>query len=370
MEAKSSIRFTENHGQWLKQGNKPYIVAGPCSAETEQQVWDSITQLPIDQIQAIRAGIWKPRTRPDSFEGIGEKGLPWLIEAAKHVNLPVMVEVATPEHLDSALKAGIDMIWIGARTTVNPFAIQALADSLRGVQIPVFVKNPINADLDLWIGALERIDRAGITKLAAIHRGFSSGKKIIYRNDPRWEIPIELKRLAPELPLLSDPSHICGRRDLLLHVAQKALDLDFDGLMIESHCNPDAAWSDAKQQITGSQLSDLLTNLICRESVSEDPILLNKLADVRFNIDQLDADLIQLLAQRMHLSEEIGRLKLENGLTIMQRNRWKDVVDDRLNKGISLGLDEEFLLHILQSIHQLSIKAQQRVFDQAESTKL
>ncbi len=359
-ENRSGISFNLEHKNWL--GQEKFIIAGPCSAESEEQVWETVKEFKKTSISAIRAGIWKPRTRPNSFEGFGEIALPWLVDASKKVGIPCMVEVATPSHVENALKAGVDMIWIGARTTVNPFAVQQIADSLRGINVPVFVKNPVNPDLALWMGALERIDHAGITQLAAIHRGFSSGKRLIYRNEPRWEIPIELKRLAPNIPMINDPSHICGRRDILLNIAQKALDLEFDGLMIETHINPSIAMSDAEQQITPDSLFELINQIKIRltpQSVScnED------LEKVRKKIDDLDHQLIHLLADRVKLSQEIGSIKAQNHLTIMQFDRWRSLVMDRLKTGNELGLDRDFLLQILQNIHQLSIQVQMEIFE-------
>ncbi len=359
-ENRSGISFNLEHNNWL--GQEKFIIAGPCSAESEEQVWETVKDFKKSSISAIRAGIWKPRTRPNSFEGFGEIALPWLVQASKKVEIPCMVEVATPSHVENALAAGVDMIWIGARTTVNPFAVQQLADCLRGINVPVFVKNPVNPDLALWMGALERIDHAGITKLAAIHRGFSSGKRLIYRNEPRWEIPIELKRLAPNIPLINDPSHICGRTDILQNIAQKAMDLEFDGLMIETHFQPTSALSDAEQQITPQQLFELLKQVKLR-SAPQSFTSNESLEQVRRKIDDLDHQLIHLLADRMRLSQEIGAIKAQNHLTIMQFDRWRSLVVDRLKTGNELGLDREFLLQILQNIHQLSIQVQMEIFD-------
>jgi chorismate mutase len=359
-ENRSGISFNLEHNNWL--GQEKFIIAGPCSAESEEQVWETVKDFKKSSISAIRAGIWKPRTRPNSFEGFGEIALPWLVQASRNVDIPCMVEVATPAHVENALAAGVDMIWIGARTTVNPFAVQQLADCLKGINVPVFIKNPVNPDLALWMGALERIDHAGITKLAAIHRGFSSGKRLIYRNEPRWEIPIELKRLAPNIPLINDPSHICGRIDILQNIAQKAMDLEFDGLMIETHFQPSSALSDAEQQVTPQQLFELLKQIKLRstpQSLSSN----ENLEQVRQKIDDLDHQLIHLLADRMRLSQEIGTIKAQNQLTIMQFERWRSLVIDRLKTGNELGLDRDFLLQILQNIHQLSIQVQMEIFE-------
>lgn len=359
-ENRSGFSFNFEHRQWFEE--RKFIIAGPCSAESEEQVWETVKDFKKDQISAIRAGVWKPRTRPDSFEGFGEVALPWLANASRKLEIPSMVEVATPYHVEKALQAGIDMLWIGARTTVNPFAVQQIADSLQGVNVPVFVKNPVNPDLALWMGALERIDHAGISQLAAIHRGFSSGKRLIYRNEPRWEIPIELKRLAPEIPMINDPSHICGRRDILHNIAQKAMDLEFDGLMIETHHQPSVAMSDAEQQITPLALFELLNQIKLR-STPQANICNENLEIVRKKIDELDHQLIKLLADRMKLSQEIGSIKAKNQLTIMQFDRWRELVIDRLKSGNELGLDRDFLLQILQNIHQLSIQVQMEIFD-------
>ena len=361
-ENRSGISFNLEHENWI--GKEKFIIAGPCSAESEEQVWNTVNQFQKNKISAIRAGIWKPRTRPNSFEGYGELALPWLVNASKKVDIPCMVEVATPLHVEMALKAGIEMLWIGARTTVNPFAVQLLADSLRGVNIPIFVKNPVNPDLSLWMGALERIDHAGVKQIAAIHRGFSSGKRLIYRNEPRWEIPIELKRIAPNIPLINDPSHICGRRDILQNIAQKAMDLEFDGLMIETHVEPQKALSDAEQQITPTALHELLNGIQIR-STPQSVVGNNELEIVRRKIDELDHQMIHLLADRMRLSQEIGKIKVENQLTIMQFERWRELVMDRLKTGNDLGLDRDFLLQILQNIHQLSIQVQMEIFELA-----
>jgi chorismate mutase len=303
----------------------------------------------------IRAGIWKPRTRPDSFEGVGKDALPWLVNAAKAVNKPTCVEVATPEHVEACLQAGVDVLWVGARTTVNPFAVQELADALHGVPIPVMVKNPVNPDLELWIGALERLNKAGIKKLAAIHRGFSTYEKTLYRNRPSWEIPIDLKRRLPDLPMICDPSHICGRRDTLLQVAQTAMDLQFDGLMLESHRDPDAAWSDAKQQVTPENLKHLLDQLVLRSAgpISEEAH--QHLASLRSRIDRIDNFILELLSERMGISSEIGEYKSLHNIAIYQPERWKEIVDRCLALGRSNGLTDEFILKLFQQVHHESI---------------
>lgn len=315
------------------------------------------------KVHMIRAGIWKPRTRPNSFEGVGEIGLPWVKNAGRAVGLPVCVEVANPEHVEAALKNDIDVLWIGARTTVSPFAIQEIADSLRGVDIPVLIKNPINPDLELWIGAVERFYQSGIKKLGVIHRGFSSYEKTIYRNPPMWEIPIELRRRYPEIPIIVDPSHMAGTRDLIYMLSQQAMDMGFEGLMIESHINPDKAWSDAKQQVTPERLGEILNSLIVRQpKVSEDG--LHSLHDLRARIDRIDDYIIELLAERMGISEDIGALKKENQLAIHQSDRWAQIVKRALEKGKTGGLTEEFILKLFQQVHNESIRHQVSVMEE------
>lgn len=346
----------------------PFLIAGPCSAETETQVHQTVDELMkyLPQLDLIRAGIWKPRTRPNAFEGVGKVGLTWLKEAANRYGKPCTVEVANKAHVEAALDAGIDVLWIGARSTVSPFIVQEIADVLRGVDIPVMVKNPVNPDIDLWIGSFERLEKAGITKLAAVHRGFSSYTKTEYRNKPTWELPIELKRRLPNLPIICDPSHICGRRDTLQKVSQKAMDLNFDGLMIESHITPDLAWSDAKQQITPEQLAHLLSQLVYRDNVTlegEEHAALNEL---RSKIDRIDNYIIELLAERMGVSEEIGIYKAANNLKIYQPERWAIIVDRCLKIGSANGLTEPFLLKLMQQIHKESIRHQTQVMNRDE----
>ncbi len=343
--------------------SKTLLIAGPCSAENEQQVMDSCLGAARTGANLLRAGIWKPRTRPNSFEGRGAVALPWIKAASAATQLPCTVEVANARHVEAALKAEIDVLWIGARTTVNPFAVQELADALQGVDIPVLIKNPINPDVELWIGAVERFWQAGIKKIAAIHRGFSVTKSAPYRNLPMWEIPIELQRRLKTLEVICDPSHICGRRDLLLSVAQKSLDLNFDGLMIETHINPDEALSDAQQQLTPSALQLLMDALIKRQSVGEHPDFLANLEALRVDIDSLDRDLIELLAKRMEVAQEIGRYKRENGVTILQMNRWSNIFDSRVKATIDAGLSEDFAQAFIQCIHKESIRQQTSVMN-------
>lgn len=343
---------------WIKNTPRPFVIAGPCSIETEERTHQLISDLKSEgKTQLLRAGIWKPRTRPDSFEGIGEVGLPWLAEAAKKHELPFSIEVANSKHVELALKNGADVLWVGARTTVNPFAVQEIADSLRGTNIPVMIKNPINPDLNLWIGAFERLQHAGITDLVAIHRGFSVYKHDTYRNVPTWEIPIALKQELTDIPLICDPSHIAGRTDLLQEVSQKAMDLNYSGLMIETHSNPEVAWSDAKQQITAKSLTELLSVLVLRSNVMEQ-CSFEELDAFRKQVNALDGELFDILVKRMNISEEIGRFKKEHNITILQEEHWKKIVDARLQMANDLNLTNDFVRSILDAIHLESITRQ------------
>src|SRR5690349_12608275 len=327
-----------------KWNKRPLIIAGPCSAETEEQVIETAVRLhKTGNIDMMRAGIWKPRTRPGSFEGIGTKGLPWLQSAKKQTGLPIAVEVATGKQVEDALHFDVDVLWIGARTTVNPFSVQEVADALRGVDVPVLVKNPINPDLELWLGAVERVAKAGIKELGLIHRGFSSYGNTEYRNAPMWHLAIEMKRRNPELLMINDPSHICGRRDILLDVAQKAIDLDMDGLIIESHIDPDKAWSDAKQQITPEKLGEMIGAITWRrEDVNSDEYHA-ALEKLRQQINHLDDELMQILSQRMKVAEKIGEYKKNNNITILQTNRWNEILERAFQKGEKLNLSKEFI---------------------------
>jgi chorismate mutase len=341
---------------------KPLIIAGPCSAETEDQVMQTVKRIVAasSKVGMIRAGAWKPRTRPNSFEGVGAIGLPWIRNAGRAVGLPVCVEVANSGHVELALKNEIDVLWIGARTTVSPFMVQEIADSLRGVDVPVMVKNPVNPDLELWLGAIERFTAVGINKVAAIHRGFSTYEKSVYRNPPMWEIPIEMRRRFPEIPIIADPSHMGGSRDLIYPLSQQAMDMGFEGLMIESHINPDKAWSDARQQVTPERLGEILDLLVVRQ-----PHILNnyhhELYELRSKIDRIDSYIIEMLAERMGISEQIGRFKKETGLAIHQSERWAAIVDRALEKGKTGGLTEDFILRIFQQVHNESIYHQIKV---------
>jgi chorismate mutase len=354
----------ESINTWLPHGNRPLVISGPCSAETESQTITTCKQLAATgKVHALRAGIWKPRTRPGLFEGVGEVGLAWLIAAGKETGLPVTTEVATAAHVEAALKAGVDILWVGARTTVNPFSVQEIADSLKGVDVPVMVKNPVNPDLELWIGALERLNKAGITKMAAIHRGFSSFEKGPFRNAPMWELAIELKTRIPELDIICDPSHITGARDLISFVSQKALDLDMAGLMIESHITPDAAWSDAKQQVTPQVLGKILEALIVRTASSENKSFKDTLTTLREQIDQLDDEVMHKLSARMKISEKIGQYKKENNVTILQVNRWEEIIHTRVAMALAMGISEEFSRDFLKLIHNESIQVQTKVMN-------
>lgn len=349
--------------RWCANPGKPFVIAGPCSAESESQVLRTAEMLSKNPaVSVFRSGIWKPRSRPGEFEGAGEKGLLWLEKAKNRFGLKTTVEVAEPEHVELALKYNVDMIWIGARTVVNPFSVQAIAKALQGVDIPVLVKNPVNPDLKLWLGAIERMYAVGIRKIIAIHRGFHYFEKSPYRNAPMWEIPIELKRIVPALPILVDPSHICGRTDLLLPVTQKALDLEMDGLMIETHFDPNHALTDARQQITPAELKDLLDKLKVRRKTG-DIAFQNKLEEMRTEIDKLDGELLQILARRLEIIDEIGAYKKENHITILQMKRWAGIIQDRIAIGTNLGMDEGFLKHLLELIHNETIQRQIGIFN-------
>jgi len=357
---------------WMKSSSHPLLIAGPCSAETEEQVHETVDAIAkTKQVSLVRAGIWKPRTRPNTFEGVGEVGLKWLKDAGIKNNLPVATEVANAQHVEACLKAGIDVLWVGARTTGNPFSVQEIADALRGVDIPVIVKNPIHPDLQLWIGAIERIRDSGISKIAAMHRGFSFYGESVYRNEPRWEIPIALKTMLPELPVFCDPSHISGRPDLIQMVSQRALDLGMVGLMIETHRDPTSAWSDAKQQITPSTLNEIISALEIREEVCIDQEFIDQLQSLRRKIDGLDEEIIELIAKRMGIAKEIGEYKKDNGVTILQLERWTEIVKSRNFWGQSLGLSAEFLNRYLEQIHKESIRTQTKVMNQSnEDTEI
>ena len=339
---------------------RPFVIAGPCSAETEEQVMTTARQLASEGCHMFRAGVWKPRTKPGGFEGNGEVALPWMRQVKEETGMLVATEGATPEHVELALKYGVDILWVGARTTANPFAVQALADSLRGIDVPVFVKNPVNPDLELWIGAMERINQAGVKRMAAIHRGFSSYDKKIYRNMPMWQIAIELHRRIPDLPIICDPSHIGGRRELIAPLCQQAMDLGFDGLIVESHCDPDKAWSDAKQQVTPDVLNYILSLLVVRsETFSTEGI-----AQLRSQIDELDNQLMELLAKRMRICREIGQYKKEHNMTILQAARYNEILEKRGAQGTLCGMGSDFVIKVFENIHEESVRQQMEIINQ------
>ncbi|QEH43338.1 chorismate mutase [Chitinophaga sp. XS-30] len=343
---------------------KPLIISGPCSAETEEQVLATALALAkTGKVDVLRAGIWKPRTRPGSFEGIGAKGLPWLQKAKELTGMPTTVEVATGKQVEAALHFGVDILWIGARTTVNPFSVQDVADALKGVKIPVLIKNPINPDLELWIGAVERIQKSGIDNVGLIHRGFSSYGNTEYRNAPMWHLAIELKRRHPELPMICDPSHISGRRDILQAVAQEAIDLDYDGLMLETHVDPDNAWSDAKQQITPEKFGEMLDNIIWRHERTDQREFNTALEKLRNQINGIDDEILQLLGNRMKIAEKIGQYKKENNITILQTNRWNEILDRGVKAGEKLGLTKDFITKYFDAVHLESINRQNKVMN-------
>ena len=336
------------------------VIAGPCSAETEEQVIETARQLAYKGCHIFRAGVWKPRTKPGGFEGNGEAALPWLKRVKEETGMLTSKELATPEHVELALKYDIDILWVGARTSANPFAMQAIADSLQGVDIPVLVKNPVNPDLELWIGAMERINQAGVKRIAAIHRGFSSYDKKIYRNLPMWQIPIELRRRIPELPIFCDPSHIGGRRELIAPLCQQAMDLGFDGLIIECHCDPDKAWSDAKQQITPDILDYILGLLVIRDqSVTTEGI-----SALRKQIDDLDNQLMELLSKRMRVCREIGHYKKEHNMTVLQTSRYNEILNKRGAQGSLCGMDPNFIKTIFEAVHEESVRQQIEIINQ------
>lgn len=362
METMSKIKTLKN---WTElSGKKPILISGPCSAETESQVLNTAIQLANNGVKIFRAGIWKPRTRPGGFEGVGSEGLKWLQNVRSVTGMMVATEVANIKHVYEALRTGIDMLWVGARTSANPFAMQEIAEALKGVDIPVLVKNPVNPDVNLWIGAIERLQKNGISNIGAIHRGFSTYEKTIFRNIPAWQIPIELKRRMPEIPIVCDPSHISGNRELIKNVSQKALDLGFRGLMIESHIDPDKAWSDAKQQITPERLQQIFSELQVRE-VKPDGISFETLEDLRFKIDNFDNELIELLKKRMEIAEAIGEYKKTNNMTVLQPGRWDTLLRSNIEKGEKANLSEQFTSKIFKAIHLESINKQFKILNES-----
>ncbi|RPJ77889.1 MAG: 3-deoxy-7-phosphoheptulonate synthase [Alphaproteobacteria bacterium] len=346
---------------------EPLVIAGPCSAESLEQMLTTAHALKdIPAVKIFRAGIWKPRTRPNNFEGLGEIALPWLAEVKKQTGLLTTTEVATAKHVELCLKHGVDILWIGARTTANPFSVQEIADSLKGVDIPVMIKNPINADLQLWIGAIERINSAGITKLMAIHRGFSVADKLEFRNDPLWRIPMELKVKFPALPLICDPSHITGERELIQKVCQKAMDLDMNGLIIETHPDPTKAWSDAAQQVTPLKLKTILSELSLKTEYSNNADFGAQLNNLRNQIDRLDNELLHTIKLRKDIVEKIAKAKLEQNITALQRNRFDQLMKERMDAGKNLGLEESFIKEIFDAIHEQSVKIQTDIFERSK----
>lgn len=359
----NTIKVPENTIDSIWQ-QKPLIISGPCSAETEEQVIKGAEDLAATgKVNVFRAGIWKPRTKPGMFEGVGAAGLPWLQEAKKRTGLPMAVEVATAKQVEQALAHDVDMLWIGARTTVNPFSVQEIADALQGAKVPVFIKNPINADIELWSGAIERISRASISKIGLIHRGFSSYGNTQYRNAPMWHLAIDMKLRYPDAVMINDPSHICGRRDTLQAVMQKAADLDYDGLMIESHIDPDNAWSDAAQQITAERLNELLDQIQWRKEDANSVSYHTALEAIRQKINQLDDELLQLLSRRMMFAEEIAQYKKANNITILQAGRWSEVLDNAIKTGEKKGLSKDFITKYYDAIHIESINHQKKIMD-------
>lgn len=347
-----------------RKDGKPIVITGPCSAESEEQVMKTAQMLADNnvEIDLFRAGIWKPRTRPNNFEGIGFEGLRWLKKVKDTFGFRITTEVANTQHVFEALKVGVDVLWLGARTTVNPFSVQEVADALKGVDIPVFIKNPINPDLELWKGAIERIYNAGITKIGAVHRGFSKFGHTIYRNVPEWQIPIELKRTFPDLMMVCDASHICGNRENLFEVSQTALDLKFDGLMLESHCDPANAWSDAKQQVTPFDLKEqILDRLVMRASGTDDKVFRENIEDLRRRIDAIDKELLRILANRMIVSKKIGEYKKQNNIAVLQPARWNEIIEKAMEQATPMGLSEEFVSIMLKAIHQESINHQEEI---------
>ena len=340
---------------------RPLVIAGPCSAETEEQVMETARALAAEGFHIYRAGLWKPRTKPGGFEGVGTAGIAWLQRVKRETGMYTATEVATREHVAAALKGGIDLLWIGARTAANPFAMQEIADALRGVDVPVLVKNPVSPDLELWIGAIERIYNAGIRRIGAIHRGFSSIDKNLYRNHPLWAVPIELHRRIPALPIFCDPSHIGGKRELIAPLLQQAMDLGFDGLIIESHCMPDCAWSDKAQQVTPDALAYITRNLVIRDQT----ITTESLTELRSQIDKLDDELLELLTRRMRVSRDIGQYKKEHNMPVLQARRYEELLERRAGQAEQMGMDREFMRTVLQAIHEESIRQQMEVLGRA-----
>jgi chorismate mutase len=344
---------------WGFSGDGLFLSAGPCSAESEEQVLTTARALAGHGIDFLRAGIWKPRTRPGSFEGVGPEGLGWLARARAETGLKIGTEVAEPAHVEVCLEYNLDVLWVGARTTTNPFSVQAIADALKGTDIPVFVKNPMSADIGLWIGAVERLANSGLTKLGAIHRGVSSSLEMRYRNAPAWKMPIEFMRLMPEVPMMCDPSHICGRSDLIGAIAQEAMDLLFDGLMVEVHPDPPNALSDAAQQLTPNQFISMVGKLERSSEQSDSSVFINRMSELREHVDELDSQMLELIGRRMEIVQEMGRLKSEQKVSTLQPHRWQAILEDRVKRGSGLQLSADFVLQIMQSIHEEAIRQQE-----------
>ena len=357
------MKNNKNLRKWLDDMSLPHplFIAGPCSAETENQVLDIAHQLKDSDATVFRAGIWKPRTRPGNFEGVGSLALQWMKKVKEETGILTTTEVANANHVDLALKNEIDILWIGARTTVSPFIVQEIAEALRGTKKIVLIKNPVNPDLSLWMGAIERFYSSNIKNIGAIHRGFSTYEKTKYRNNPEWQIAIDLQRKLPDLPLILDPSHIAGRRDLIFDLCQTALDLNYDGLMIETHNNPDNAWSDSKQQITPKNLKELTKNLIVRRITNNDEVYLDNLDSLRAQINVHDNQLINILGNRMKVAEKIGLLKKKNNVAVLQSKRWNEILGNMILEGEEKNLSEEFILKVFKAIHQESINHQENI---------
>jgi chorismate mutase len=359
------MNITSENRKWLDDFKlmHPLVIAGPCSAETEDQVLKIANELKDSKVSVLRAGIWKPRTRPGGFEGVGAIGLKWLQKAKAETGLLIAIEVATAAHVKLALEYDIDILWIGARTTVNPFAVQEIADALQNTDKIVLVKNPVNPDLALWIGGVERLYNAGIKKLGVIHRGFSTYEKTKYRNNPEWQIAIDLKNRFPNLPLIIDPSHMTGNRDMIFQVTQEALDLNYDGMIIETHIDPDNAWSDAAQQVTPTRLKQIIFDLTIRKETDDAYEYQYKLAKLRGKIDEFDAKLLDIIGKRMKVTEDIGALKKEKNVAVLQNKRWNEILEKMVNEGSQKGLSEEFIIQFFKAIHQESISHQEKIIN-------
>lgn len=349
--------------------NKPFLIAGPCSAETEKQMMETAERLLPNNIDAFRAGIWKPRTKPNSFEGVGEIGLKWLKKVKDEFGYQTAIEVANSKHVQLALENDVDILWIGARSTVNPFTVQEIAESLKNTDKIVMVKNPVNPDLELWIGAVERLQSQNIKNIAAVHRGFSTYKKTKYRNNPQWQIAFDFMNRMPEIPLICDPSHICGNREGLAEVAQLAYNFEYDGLMIETHCNPDLAWSDAEQQLTPEKLAELISSLELRKSDDEDSIYHSNLIRMRSEIDETDQEILEAVIKRMQIYSQIGELKKEHNVAVFQPERWRQIRQKAVEQGVKLGLSDEFIDNLINAIHLESIRYQNQIMVQNTAGK-